>query len=589
MMLDAFYERVGQERMAVAKERGLTFHQILVLASIVEREAVVDEERPLIAGVYQNRLNPKKFPTGLLQSDPTIFYVNDTLKLARDAARGLGQVRVLGRPEGREAAREAARRPRRVQHLHEQGPPARARSPRPRSRRSMRRSTRTPSPATCSSSRRATARAPARSRRPRPRTTRTSRSTARRTDVALPRPGATSRRPPDAATRARWREAERSQLPGRLERLRARMAAEGVDAYFGVKREHMRWLTGFTLADGEEKVAGHSGQLLVGPRGRRARHGLPVHDPGAPRGAGRRGRRDRLRPRGRLAAARWSGRGPGASPSRPRPCPHALWERLAAAAPDVELVAADGWIEAMRAVKTPDEIERIAAACAVADRALAALLPEIRAGRDRARPGPAPRVADADRRRGGAGVRRRLPRPARRRRCRTGRPATGPSARGEVLLFDFGAQVEGYRSDMTRTLFVGEPAAARPRRLRPRAAGPAGADRRAARRGSRTAPLPGRSRAGRDRPRRDRRGRDLAGVRPRPGPRDRPRHPRGAAPVADRARDPLPSPTVFSVEPGIYLEGETGVRIEDLVHLDASRGVVERLTRFPRDVIVLAG
>ena len=41
--------------------------------------------------------------------------------------------------------------------------------------------------------------------------------------------------------------------------------------------------------------------------------------------------------------------------------------------------------------------------------------------------------------------------------------------------------------------------------------------------------------------------------------------------------------------PGIYLEGETGVRIEDLVHLDASRGLVERLTRFPRDVIVLAG
>ncbi len=81
MMLDAFYQRVGQERLNVPDARGLTFYQVLVLASIVEREAVLDEERPLIAGVYQNRLNPKKWPTGLLESDPTIFYTNDTLQL----------------------------------------------------------------------------------------------------------------------------------------------------------------------------------------------------------------------------------------------------------------------------------------------------------------------------------------------------------------------------------------------------------------------------------------------------------------------------------------------------------------------------
>jgi Xaa-Pro aminopeptidase len=49
----------------------------------------------------------------------------------------------------------------------------------------------------------------------------------------------------------------------------------------------------------------------------------------------------------------------------------------------------------------------------------------------------------------------------------------------------------------------------------------------------------------------------------------------------------LPSPTVFSVEPGIYLEGETGVRIEDLVMLDAGAGRLEHLTHFPRDVVVV--
>jgi Xaa-Pro dipeptidase len=51
---------------------------------------------------------------------------------------------------------------------------------------------------------------------------------------------------------------------------------------------------------------------------------------------------------------------------------------------------------------------------------------------------------------------------------------------------------------------------------------------------------------------------------------------------------PLPSPTVFSVEPGIYLGGRTGVRIEDLVLLDGASRRVERLTRFPREPLVVA-
>jgi UPF0755 protein len=82
MMLSAFHDRVG-DLLAVPESRGLTFYQVLVLASIVEREAVLDDERPLIAGVYENRLSSKSWPTRLLQSDPTIFYINDTLQLDR--------------------------------------------------------------------------------------------------------------------------------------------------------------------------------------------------------------------------------------------------------------------------------------------------------------------------------------------------------------------------------------------------------------------------------------------------------------------------------------------------------------------------
>ena len=82
-MLDAYAENVGPARMDVPKERGMTYYQIVTMASIVEREALLPEEMPLIAGVYANRLDPNKWPTGLLQSDPTIFYIHDTLELAK--------------------------------------------------------------------------------------------------------------------------------------------------------------------------------------------------------------------------------------------------------------------------------------------------------------------------------------------------------------------------------------------------------------------------------------------------------------------------------------------------------------------------
>ncbi|HSH21338.1 MAG TPA: M24 family metallopeptidase, partial [Candidatus Caenarcaniphilales bacterium] len=50
---------------------------------------------------------------------------------------------------------------------------------------------------------------------------------------------------------------------------------------------------------------------------------------------------------------------------------------------------------------------------------------------------------------------------------------------------------------------------------------------------------------------------------------------------------PLPSPTVFSVEPGVYLDGQTGVRIEDLVVFDTDARRLEILTGFPREVTVV--
>jgi peptidoglycan lytic transglycosylase G len=79
-MLDAFYRQVGPDRMVVPSSRGMTFYQVMTLASLVEREAVLDDERWLIAGVYQNRLDGGN-RTRLLEADPTVLYAIDTVKL----------------------------------------------------------------------------------------------------------------------------------------------------------------------------------------------------------------------------------------------------------------------------------------------------------------------------------------------------------------------------------------------------------------------------------------------------------------------------------------------------------------------------
>ncbi|MBN1935708.1 MAG: endolytic transglycosylase MltG [Anaerolineae bacterium] len=75
LLLRNFSERVTSQITLDAQAQGLGLHEMVTLASIVEREALLDSERPIIARVYLNRI-AEKLPEahGYLQADPTYQY-----------------------------------------------------------------------------------------------------------------------------------------------------------------------------------------------------------------------------------------------------------------------------------------------------------------------------------------------------------------------------------------------------------------------------------------------------------------------------------------------------------------------------------
>lgn len=69
-MARAFEKRWTPERSAAAIALGMSRHDVLTMASIVEKEAAREEERAVISAVYHNRLRKNM----LLQADPTVQY-----------------------------------------------------------------------------------------------------------------------------------------------------------------------------------------------------------------------------------------------------------------------------------------------------------------------------------------------------------------------------------------------------------------------------------------------------------------------------------------------------------------------------------
>jgi UPF0755 protein len=70
IMVQRLREIYDETLMARARELNMTENDVLTLASIIEKEAVFDSERPIISAVYHNRLRKNM----KLQADPTVLY-----------------------------------------------------------------------------------------------------------------------------------------------------------------------------------------------------------------------------------------------------------------------------------------------------------------------------------------------------------------------------------------------------------------------------------------------------------------------------------------------------------------------------------
>jgi len=81
-MVARMRERVSGDILAEAESRGVSLHELLTLASIIEKEAVERAEMPLISAVFWNRLK-LEMP---LQADPTVQYAvgKERQRLTRD-------------------------------------------------------------------------------------------------------------------------------------------------------------------------------------------------------------------------------------------------------------------------------------------------------------------------------------------------------------------------------------------------------------------------------------------------------------------------------------------------------------------------
>jgi Xaa-Pro aminopeptidase len=238
-------------------------------------------------------------------------------------------------------------------------------------------------------------------------------------------------------------------VTGRLPRLRERMADAGCDALLITHLTNIRYLTGFT---------GSAGLLLVLPDDAVFVSDGRYRDQSAEQLAA-----NGVEARIEISATEQDAKVAEAAKGIERvglEATHVTWaakRRYAAKVFDgATLVATDGLVEQLRAVKDDGEVARIEAACRIADDALASVLPRLKEEPEEREFGL---ELDTTMRKLGASG------PSFETIVASGPNGAKPHARpgerrireGDLVVLDFGALLDGYHSDMTRTVSIGEP------------------------------------------------------------------------------------------------------------------------------------
>jgi Xaa-Pro aminopeptidase len=238
------------------------------------------------------------------------------------------------------------------------------------------------------------------------------------------------------------------EVPGRIARLRELLEGAGCEALLVSSRSNIRYLTGFTGSAGLLMVSTEDAVIVTDGRyGAQAPAELALS--GAPARTEALGGAEQLELLGRLVKGigRLGVEGEHISWARSR-----RWSE--GWAKDVELVPTSDLVERLRERKDAGEIARIAAAAAIADAALASVRPMLEQSSTESEVALA---LDTEMRRLGADE------PSFETIVAAGpnaaEPHHHPSARkigtGELVVVDFGARVDGYCSDMTRTIRTG--------------------------------------------------------------------------------------------------------------------------------------